>query len=142
MVRGGHTAASKQVLVVEARLHERETLQPVLSASGYKTFTVGSADEAFALVEQGLKADAVVIGSGLGVSEMGSLVDRLKRKMARPEMPVVLIGDPARHETNRDERLGHAMAVPRGNRTMLLATLAEAFAQAASVKALNMELAA
>jgi two-component system chemotaxis sensor kinase CheA len=142
MVRGGQTAASKSVLVVEPRLHERETLHPVLTASSYRTFAVGTSDEAFALAEQGAKFDAVIVGSTLKVADMAQLVDRMKRKLSRPDMPVVVFGEISSREFHNEARLETAVTVPRGNRTMLLAALADAFASIAASKASSMEMAA
>ncbi|MFZ4808340.1 MAG: chemotaxis protein CheW [Hyphomicrobiaceae bacterium] len=142
MVRGGVTSGSKQLLLVDKRLHERETLHPVLSASGYRAFGVGSLTEGFALVEQGMKPDAVLIGSGLEPQEIASLVDRLKKKMSRPDLPVILLVDSTSRHLAADSGLSSAESVPRGNRTMLLATLAEALAAQAATKTPTLGMAA
>jgi two-component system chemotaxis sensor kinase CheA len=142
MVRGEPPVSSRQLVVVDARLYERETLQPVLAASGFRNSGVGSLAEAMNLVEQGFKPDAVIIGATPGEADLNSLVERMRRKLGRPNMPVVVLEDNGGRAGFTEPKVSGALLVPRGNRTMLLAALAEAFAAQPSAKGANMEMAA
>lgn len=142
MVRGEPKAASRQLVLVDARLYERETLQPVLAASGFRISGAGSLVEAMSLVEQGLKPDAIIIGATPGEADLNVLIDRMKRKLGRPEMPIVLLEDNGARLGFVEPKVSGALAVPRGNRTMLLSALADAFAAQLGSKAANMEMAA
>ena len=115
-----------RLLLVDDKPFFRELLAPVMKAAGWRVLSVGSADEAMALVASGARADAVVTDLDMPGRSGFDLIESLRANPRSAHWPVIALSTaPTPEAIERARRLGVAEFVAKFDRSGLVAALAE-----------------
>jgi two-component system chemotaxis sensor kinase CheA len=117
---------ARTALLVDDKPFFRELLAPVMKAAGWRVLSVGSADEAMALVASGARADAVVTDLDMPGRSGFDLIEALRANPRSAHWPVIALSSaPTPEAVERARRLGVAEFVAKFDRSGLVAALAE-----------------